>query len=267
MLSQSKVLEYEEKGIIKVDLSSEVLSLAGCFLDELSMYLDNYFGSSFVDYPLEKRLTLIAKEERGEIGKLYQVIRRFPSMKKLACHDWFINIAQTLMNSKLVSCCNFVAARFDFPNESKYATAPHQDFPYIQGSPDALTFWLPFVDVPFLVGAPSYVSGSHKYGAGKVIEKEIDNTNGTTSIEAADLEAWANLDYERIEVKKNECLIFSTNLIHKSEPNLSDYCRITTQLRFDNLLNEVSWNKNFPEGLYLGHKLSNSYPELVKNML
>lgn len=263
MLSQSQVLDFETNGILKIQLDSEILSLSEAFLQEISTYLDHYFGQTFCEQPVEKRLYLIAKESRSEIGKLYQVIRRFPSMKKLACHDWFISIAKTLMQSQLVSCCNFVAARFDFPNESKYATAPHQDFPYIQGSPDGLTFWLPFVDVPFIVGAPSFVASSHKSGPQTVIEKEIDNSNGTASIEAFNLKDWQSLDYQKIEVKKNECLVFSTNLIHKSEPNLSDYCRITTQLRFDNLLNATSWKKSFPEGLYLGQKLSISYPELV----
>jgi len=263
MLSQNQVLDYELNGILKIKLNSELLSLSEAFLHELSMYLNHYFGDAYSDEPIEKRLYLIARESRGEIGKLYQVIRRFPSMKKLACHDWFISIAQTLMKSELVSCCNFVAARFDFPNESKYATAPHQDFPYIQGSQDGLTFWLPFVDVPFITGAPSFVSSSHKDGAQAVIEKEINNSNGTNSIEALRLEEWSALEYQKIEVKKDECLVFSTNLIHKSEPNLSDYCRITTQLRFDNLFNRTSWEKGFPEGLYLGQKLSSSYPELV----
>ena len=264
MLSRNQISEYQTNGVLKIKLDNEIISLTRAFLQELSLYLDHYFGSSFREQPVEKRLHSLAKESRSEIGKLYQVIRRFPSMKKLACHDWFIAIAQDLMDSKLVSCCNFVAARFDFPGESKYATAPHQDFPYIQGSPDALTFWLPFVDVPFTTGAPSYVPASHRDGPQPVIEREIDNSNGTASIEASELEVWSRLDYQKIEVMEDECLVFSTNLIHKSEPNLSDYCRITTQLRFDNLINQTSWEKGFPEGLYLGQKFSSSYPELVK---
>ncbi len=266
MLSKDEISEYETNGILKLKLNDEIMTLTEKFLHELSLYLDHYFGTSFRNQAVEKRLHSLAIESRNEVGKLYQVIRRFPSMKKLACNDWFISVAQTLMNSNLVSCCNFVAARFDFPSEAKYATAPHQDFPYIQGSPDALTIWLPFVDVPFLTGAPSFVPGSHKNGPQAIVEKEIDNSNGTASIEALHLKAWSQLDYQRIEVRKDECLIFSTNLIHKSEPNLSDYCRITTQLRFDNLKNETSWKKGFPEGLYLGQKLSTSYPELVKDI-
>jgi ectoine hydroxylase-related dioxygenase (phytanoyl-CoA dioxygenase family) len=254
---------YSSEGIVKLKLPDEIIDLSTQFLNEIRMYLDFYFGNKFEDLPIEKRLYRLAVENRAEIGKLYNVSRRFPSMKKLACQDWFLEIAKELMQTQLVSCCNFVAARFDFPNESKYATVPHQDFPYIQGSPDAITVWLPFVDVPFSVGAPSYVPGSHSQGPQPIVEKEIDASNGTASISARDLDKWQSLEYKKVNVSKNECLIFSTNLVHQSEPNLSDYCRITTQLRFDNLANNISWSKNFPEGLYLNQKLSESYPELV----
>lgn len=267
MLSNSELVEYKSIGVLKLNLPPEIMKLSDKFLEELADYVNYYFGSKFADQPTEKRLHSIALESRNEIGKLYQVVRRFPSMKQLACHDWFVSISKKLMETNVVSCCNFVAARFDFPGESKYATAPHQDFPYIQGSPDALTFWVPFVEIPFETGAPSYVPKSHLDGPQVVVEGEINKLNGTASVEAVDLRKWSTLEFKKIEVKRNECLVFSTNLVHKSEPNLSDYCRITTQLRFDNLLNKVSWSKGFPEGLYLGQKLSASYPELVRKSL
>lgn len=254
---------YNLEGIVKLKLPEEILALSTQFLHEVDMYLDFYFDNKYGELPTEKRLYELALENRNEIGKLYNVSRRFPSMKKLACHDWFLEISKEIMATSLVSCCNFVAARFDFPNEAKYATAPHQDFPYIQGSPDAITIWMPFVDVPHTVGAPSYIPGSHAQGPQPIKENEINTSNGTASVSARDLEKWQLLDFKKISVSKSECLVFSTNLIHKSEPNLSDYCRITTQLRFDNLANSTSWTKNFPEGLYLGQKLSETYPELV----
>ncbi len=267
MLSKSQILEYKKNGALKLQLPDDVLRISDSFLYEMNLYLNAHLGSSLAEQKIEQRLNSFAQNSREEIGKLYQVVRRFPSMKRLACHEWFVEASKLLMETELVSCCNFVAARFDFPNELKYATAPHQDFPYIQGSPDGVTFWMPFVDVPFDVGAPSYVPESHRQGPQKIIEKEIDHLSGTNSIEAQDLEKWKSLNYEKIELKRNECLVFSTNLIHKSEPNLSNYCRITTQLRFDNLMNKTSWSKSFPEGLYLGKKLSLSYPELVSNLL
>ena len=267
MLSLAQIQDYGKNGILKLQLPEEVLRISDSFLQEMNLYLNTHLGSNFSDQNMEHRLTSFAQHSREEIGKLYQVVRRFPSMKRLACHEWFVEVSKLLMETELVSCCNFVAARFDFPNELKYATAPHQDFPYIQGSTDGLTFWMPFVDVPFEVGAPSYVPGSHRKGPQIIIEKEIDHSSGTNSVEAKDLDNWKRLNYEKIELQRNECLVFSTNLIHKSEPNLSDFCRITTQLRFDNLMDKISWSKGFPEGLYLGKKLSLSYPELVVSHL
>jgi hypothetical protein len=107
------------------------------------------------------------------------------------------------------------------------------------------------------------VPNSHLGGARKIIEEGIDGGNGTAAIKAVELDEWQQLGYEKVEIKMNEALIMHTFLIHRSEPNNSEIARISSQFRFDNVKNSDSWNRNYPEGLFLNEMLSNSYPELV----
>ncbi len=262
MLSSEDLDFFNLNGYLKITVPEEIRLLQTELLKEIDLYL-NFYHPSLTQQPVEYKLVELAEVNREELGKLYKVVRRFPAMRKLSCSEWAISISQQLMNTNLISCCNFVAARFDLPGETKYATAPHQDFPYIQGSLDGLTFWIPFVSTKYDVGAPSFIPGSHKLGAVPVVEQGINNTNGTSSIESTEIDNWKNLDYTLIEVEINECLIMHTLLVHRSEPNTSKYARISTQIRFDNLEDNDSYKSGFSDGLYLNEPLSRSYPNLV----
>jgi hypothetical protein len=264
MLSDQEIKYFDLNGALKVALPDDIGSLQSDFIAELEEYLA-FYHPNLKSNDVQHKLVELAELDRSEVGKLYKVVRRFPSMRRLSCSDWAVSLAKVLMRSNLISCCNFVAARFDLPRESKYATAPHQDFPYIQGSLDGITIWVPFVNVPYEVGAPSYVPGSHKNGPSMVKEHGINKENGTSSVESVDLEKWKDLSYTKTEIQNNECLIMHTLLIHRSEPNLSSYARISTQLRFDNLTDFHSYNSGYSDGLYLSEHLSKYYPNLVKN--
>ena len=185
-------------------------------------------------------------------------------MRKIASSNWGLKIAREFIESRLISCCNFVATRFDLPGETKYLTESHQDFPYIQGSVDGITIWIPFSDADENLGPPSFISGSHLSDMSKVIERGISKQNGTSSVESVDLAKWGLMRYERWSIEKGSALVMHTMLVHRSEPNMSDSCRLSLQIRFDNLLNEKSFQRNYPDGLYLGEKLSDSYPEFVE---
>lgn len=67
----------------------------------------------------------LAALDRGAVGRLYKVSRRFPSVKALAASGWAVDIASQLMETSLVSCCNFLATRLDLPEKDEFATLPH----------------------------------------------------------------------------------------------------------------------------------------------
>lgn len=87
--------------------------------------------------------------------------------------------------------------------------------------------------------------------------------SGSATISALNEPDWREREFESMPVPWGSALVFSTLLVHRSGLNRSDLPRISVQLRFDNLENEESVVREFPEGLYLGEALSASYPELV----
>jgi len=251
-------------GATKLRLPLRVRDYQKEFLSEVQFYLDHFHPTVSPNKNVEKRLVDLASYDRNALGRLYKVSRRFPSVRKIASSNWGLKIAREFIESPLISCCNFVATRFDLPGETKYLTESHQDFPYIQGSVDGITIWIPFSDADENLGPPSFISGSHLSDMSKVIERGISKQNGTSSVESVDLAYWGLMRYERWSIEKGSALVMHTMLVHRSEPNMSDSCRLSLQIRFDNLLNEKSFQRNYPDGLYLGEKLSDSYPEFVE---
>ena len=55
-----------------------------------------------------------------------------------------------------------------------------------------------------------------------------------------------------------EVALFSTLLIHRSEQNNSEKVK-EIWARFDDALSSESYNKNYPEGLYLGDSFKNLF--------
>jgi len=260
---------FSEDGVSLIELPDQVLELKAGVLKEMSAWLADVTGETVAPENLAKSLPGLADDgHREAIGILYRISRRFPSVKQLASHPFFVDLSKNLMGAQLVSCCNFVCVRIDMPGEDNFLLGPHQDFHYIQGSPDGITFWTPLNAVPLEMGPPSFVLGSHKNGVLSVRERSLDETygaNGGSTIELAALADWRGREYWSLPVSESEAAVFSTLLVHQSGINQTDQARISIQLRFDNLLDPVSRGKGYPEGLYLRNNFSDSYPEYVEH--
>ena len=171
------------------------------------------------------------------------------------------------MGTSLVSCCHFVNVRIDLPGKEKYLLPPHQDFPYIQGSLNGITWWIPVADTPLNIGPPSWISGSHKLGVLAVKEFDYASTgaSGGRSFCITGEEQFKDSDYVCEPIAFGEGLVFSTLLLHRSERNRSQRARVTIQVRFDDALAKESFARNYPEGLYLGDSFNKTYPEYVNH--
>lgn len=266
MLSALELEKYQSEGIIKVKLSSEVIALKKQLADQIAEWLFHWGKHKVDPTDLNSGLQQIALVDRAMIGKLYKVSRRFPAAKALACSSSFVEISKQAMNTNLVSCCNFVCVRIDLPTEDKYMLPVHQDFPYIQGSENGLTFWTSLGDTDLEMGPPSFLPESHKFGVLKVQEKDLSSTygkNGGSTIEIVAQNELKSEEFRNVRVMQDEALLFSTLLVHKSEPNLSQRARVSLQLRFDDMTCESSFNRNYPDGLYLGNSFKSNYSEHV----
>lgn len=262
----SQVDQYRENGLVGFSLPNTVLQYKRQLAEQLSLWLKVWGGLDCSPDSLPEMLTKIAKDNRPLLGKLYKVARRFPALKQMACDPQLVAIAAELMQTPLVSCCNFVCLRFDIPGEDKYLLGLHQDFPYIQGSENGLTMWLALGDVSLEMGPPSFINASHLFGVLPVKELSLGQTygqNGGSTLSIAYPPLYSSADFINQPLPNSQGLAFSTLLLHRSEKNYSQRVRISIQLRFDDLCNQKSFMRNYPEGLYLNDTFAASYAEYV----
>lgn len=280
ILSNELIETYNKDGIIKITLPEEIVKLQDEFLFDCCNFLKKWANFESTPEKLPFDLVELAKTNREIIGKLYKIAKRFRSSRALSCHPFFSEIAKQLMNTSLISCYHLTIVRIDLPNEEKFLMPPHQDFPYIQGSVNGLTLYLPFHDISPKHGIVSVKRGSHTDGIIKVTEsnsrlstaqKEYVSTGNTISklqtaekvCEIADMSKIKDIHFEQEVLSKNEAYFFHTLLLHSSERNTSNSARITMQIRFDDLLNQDSYNRNYPEGRSRDDLFSNNFPEYV----
>jgi hypothetical protein len=266
VLSTELLDAYDRHGIIAVPLPEDLDALRRDLIAEMGHWLDRAAGSTGSGDDLPVALTEIARTRRADVGLLYKISRRFPTAKQMASHPWLVALAGRLMRTSLVSCCHFVNIRIDLPGEEKYLLPPHQDFPYIQGSLNGVTVWLPLFDTPIPLGPPSWVPGSHLWGVLPVEEVGAEGSGGSGahSLRLKDEDHHGEAHrFVSQDVPAGTALVFSTLLLHRSQPNTLGHARVNCQLRFDDALAVESRERNYPEGLFLKDGFSSKYPEYV----
>lgn len=255
-----------QDGLALVALPADVDVLRRRCVEEIALWLERVAGIETTVDEVPDVLVKLAAADRALVGKLYKVSRRFPAARQLASHPWLVKLAERVMETPLVSCCVFVNVRIDLPSEDRYLLPLHQDFPYIQGSLNGLTAWIPFFDTSVEMGPPSWLPGSHLLGVRAVEEFNVEQTGGSGAravrlVDEGDLSGVGG--YVSQPVNAGTALLFSTLLLHQSQPNSSDVARLNIQVRFDDALAEESISRNYPDGLYLGESFRSSYPEYV----
>ncbi|MBM3811975.1 MAG: phytanoyl-CoA dioxygenase family protein [Acidimicrobiia bacterium] len=265
LLTPRLVKRYDNDGILTIPLPPSLRKLQSAYFQEVADWLKLVANISVSPNTIPETLPQIAAANRPLIAKLYKISRRFPSVKRMSVDPWLTKVSMQLMRTRLASACHFVNIRIDLPGEEKYLLPPHQDFPYIQGSLNALTWWIPFLDTSLEMGPPSWIPGSHRHGVQKVkyLDYEATGQSGGRSFEIVDLAQYRDNEYTRKPVRRGHALVFHTLLIHRSEHNHTDKARINIQIRFDDSTARESFDRNYPEGLYLGDAFSKSYPEYI----
>jgi hypothetical protein len=117
--------------------------------------------------------------------------------------------------------------RIKFPaaNDDWSETFAHQDFPYIQGSLDTVTVWMPLGDCSRTDGSLEVLAGSHLSGAYPLITgPRFPCTAATVGNED---ERWRGADYAAGDV-----VLFSSLTVHRARPNHGETVRISVDCRF-----------------------------------
>jgi ectoine hydroxylase-related dioxygenase (phytanoyl-CoA dioxygenase family) len=266
-IGSSIVDAYHDDGIVKLALPKHLDDARGDLIGEIRTWLSAVATINCTAEEIPEQLVALAAADRPVLGKLYKLSRRLPSARRIASDRWLVDIAAQVMRTRLVSCCTFVNLRFDLPDEERYLAPIHQDFPYIQGSLNGITIWLPLFDTPLELGPPAFVPCSHRWGVLKVKEFNLAQAGGS-GVKSFELVHKSKIEQEskfvNMAVAAGEALLFSTLLVHRSCPNATNRARVNIQIRFDDALAPESLQRSYPEGLYLGNAFSSVYSEYVE---
>ena len=137
----------------------------------------------------------------------------------------YYNIADSLLGGPAMPQPG-IRARVMFPSGIAKTTPPHQDFIFIQGTPEVWTCWIPLGACPHSMGGLAVLRGSHKRGVLPVFQVAAD---GSLSIEADALDG----DWHSSPFELGDVLFFHSKTAHQGLPNVSgDRVRLSVDYRY-----------------------------------
>jgi hypothetical protein len=154
-----------------------------------------------------------------------------PKLYAIAGHSKIFNLLTSLNLSRPIFELPPLL-RCDIPIKEQSIFDQHQDYAYNIGSENSLTVWIPLQDTDAETGALMVAPKSHLKGI-------YPNKKGIISPDY-------KFDFEPIEVKLGQLLIFNQKLVHKSGVNTSNKIRFSIQLRFSDLNCPIYASQGFP---------------------
>jgi ectoine hydroxylase-related dioxygenase (phytanoyl-CoA dioxygenase family) len=215
----------------------------------------------------DRGLDLIVKADRARAGRLYNAVRKLPSVQSLVTASRVWAVMRQLMQTRLPGLYPAgTGVRMDHPDEDTYLSPWHQEYPYNLTSDNAVTLWLPLVDVDDVNGCLLLAPGSHRLGALPVVVRDALNAgrNANETIEIADLERYLRGAMPlSVPARGGDALVFHTYLLHRSQPNHSHATRWTVQARYFDFLNPTAIARDWVGGMNEGVDFRRYHPELV----
>jgi len=271
-LSETALAAYAEHGCLHLRhfappavlsaFREESATMIGLVLDELG--LDH--STSAVDR-FDRGLDLLLAADRARVGRLYNAVRKLPSVYALITSPRVWAVMRQLMATRLPGIYpNGTGVRMDHPGEDIYLSPWHQEYPYNLTSDNAVTLWLPLVDVDDRNGCLRLAPGTQRLGALPVRVKdalnERRNANETLEIDGLETILARHADVS-VPVPAGDALVFHTFLLHRSQPNRSRTTRWTLQARYFDFLNRTAIRHDWVGGMNEGVDFRRYHPELV----
>jgi phytanoyl-CoA dioxygenase PhyH len=240
----------------------EVATMLGLVLRERGL---DPAGSALTRF--DRGLDLLLTADRGRVGRMYQAVRKLPSVYGLITAPRVWAVMRQLMNTRLPGIYpGGTGVRMDHPGEDTYLAPWHQEYPYNLTSDNAVTLWLPLVDVSEQNGCLLMAPGSHRLGALPVRVRDALNIRRNAN-EAMDIvgldELLARHPAVSVPTAAGDALVFHTFLLHRSQPNRSAATRWTLQARYFDFLNPTAIRHDWVGGMNEGVDFRQYHPELV----
>jgi len=159
-------------------------------------------------------------------------IYRLEALHALQHHPAILAVFERLFAAAVLPRPRLIPRCF-FPDQPGHTTAPHQDYPYVQGTTEFYTLWTPLGDCPTEMGPLQVAAGSHRDG---VREFRISQ-HPATALEVADpLDgAWVGGDFAAGDV-----VLFHSMTVHRGSPNRSRHLRQSVDFRYQRAADPVT---------------------------
>ena len=215
----------------------------------------------------DRGLDLLLRADRARVGRLYMAVRKLPSVHGLITAPRVWAVMKQLMDTRLPGVYPAgTGVRMDHPDEDTYLSPWHQEYPYNLTSDNAVTLWLPLVDVDESNGCLLLAPGSQRLGALPVRVRDALNErrNANEAMEIDGLESiLARHATLSVPAAAGDALVFHTFLLHRSQPNRSAATRWTLQARYFDFLNPTAIRHDWAGGMNEGVDFRRVHPELV----
>ena len=271
-LSDTALATYTDQGCLRLRgfadsgllarFREEAAVLISLVLDELRLG----GGTSHIDR-FDRGLDLLLAADRARVGHLYQAVRKLPSVYSLITAPRVWAVMRQLMGTHLPGIYpSGTGVRMDHPSEDTYLSPWHQEYPYNLTSDNAVTLWLPLVDVDETNGCLLLAPGSHRLGALRVRVHDPLNArrNANETMDVVDLDAaLARHPALSVPAVAGDALVFHTFVLHRSQPNRSAATRWTLQARYFDFLNPTAIRHDWVGGMNEGVDFRRYHPELI----
>jgi ectoine hydroxylase-related dioxygenase (phytanoyl-CoA dioxygenase family) len=158
--------------------------------------------------------------------EVYDEIQRLEAFHAVP-HDPTVRRCMTALLGETAFPHPLSIARLVFPDNMKWTTPPHQDYPNNQGTEALYACWMPLGDCPADLGSLSILRGSHRFGVAPM-EFSLGAGNRRAKLEARfEQSDWVGGDFAL-----GDTIIFHSLTVHRSLPNTTDRMRLSVDYRF-----------------------------------
>jgi hypothetical protein len=179
----------------------------------------------------------------------YRSLRYLPSLSRLATSHHLIEIVKSL-GLKTPLLMNASNIRMDEGGNNPHRFEWHQDYTYLLGSANSITFWIPFQDISNELGGLEYVPGSHRSGLFDfhAATREAEAKAANLSPKDIVLDKPPDVPGRIAEMSAGEMMVFSQFLLHRSHGHHGTHTRWTAQIRYSDASDQGFADLRVPMG-------------------
>lgn len=190
-------------------------------------------------------------------GVVYDAAKHIPAFVRLVASEKNEAVMRQLRRSDLVGVSrNGFGIRIDNPNEDRYRSNWHQDYPGNMRSIDGMVFWSPLVSIVPEIGPLDVCLGSHREGVFQYRTHDPSDPSraGAYSLRLVDEEATvARYRRASLLLEPGDLALVDYLNLHASGVNRSGRSRWSMQLRHFNYLDPVgqsmAWRGGYTDGV------------------